>query len=127
MIYDENEDSEVIDLRYVKDQSVTRYKLVCESDVDNLSLPKKDQSLVDEFIEIGLKSTTKVEVIQEVQILLLNFASQTQGHPPQTDFEVLLDRILRLSGPNGRPLETVIQEHLVGTSVQDPVIQQLEP
>jgi hypothetical protein len=101
MLYDENEDGEIIDIKYIHDTPITRYKLVCESDVDVSSL-----ALASEVVSL----------LHEYKLLL-------EGRKPQNDFEVLMQRIISLSGPDRRPLEVVIGEHLVGTTDADPAIK----
>ena len=123
MIYDENEEGEIIDPRYVNDSLITRYKLVCENDVDIFSLAEEDQSVIHEFIEIGLESNTEREAIQEVMGLLHRYRVGGRDSLPKRNHELLMNRIGVLSGPKGRPYEIVIKEHLVGTSEEDPVIQ----
>lgn len=122
MIYDENEDGEIIDIKYVHDEPITRYKLVCENDVDLTSLDIPDQQLLKDYIEMGLVSKTRKTVFSEVVSLLHGYKLRLEGRTPQNDFEVLMQRIISLSGPEGRPLEVVIDEHLVGTTDADPVI-----
>jgi hypothetical protein len=124
-VYDENEEGEIVDSQYVKDKTVTRYKLVCENDVDTSSLPVKDQHIVTDYIEKGLESQTRAAVTKEVQNLLHEYRVWVGDRAPQDDFEILLHRINTLSSPEGRPLEEVIKEHLVGTTDDDPVIQQM--
>jgi hypothetical protein len=124
MVYDENEAGEIIDSQYVKKKSITRYKLVCENDVDTGSLPEKDQHIVNDYIEKGLESRTRAAVINEVQNLLHEYRIWVGDRAPQDDFEILLHRINTLSRREGRPLDEVINEHLVGTTDDDPVIQQ---
>jgi len=123
MIYDENEDGEIIDTEYVKDEPITRYKLVCENDVDTSSLSPPDQHIMKDYIEMGLVSKTRRTVFSEVESLLHGYKVCMGGRPPQNDFEVLMQRIISLSGPEGRPLEVVIGEHLVGTTDADPAIK----
>ena len=122
MIYDENADGEIIDIEYVHDEPITRYKLVCESDVDTSSLALADQHLMKDYIEMGLVSKTRRTVFSEVVSLLHGYKLRLEGRKPQNDFEVLMQRIISLSGPKGRPLELVIDEHLVGTTEADPAI-----
>jgi len=122
MIYDENEDGEIVDIQYLKDKPITRYKLVCENDVDTSSLPEKDQHIVKDYIEMGLEAKSRAAVFKEVQDLLHVYRVRVEGRAPQDDFELLLHRIISLSGPGGRPLEVVIDEHLVGTADDDPAI-----
>ena len=122
MIYDENEDGEIVDIKYLKDKPVTRYKLVCENDVDTSSLPDQDQHIVNDYIEMGLEAKSRAAVTKEVQNLLHEYRTRLGGRAPQDDFEILLHRIITLSGPEGRPLEVVINEHLVGTADDDPAI-----
>ena len=124
-IYDDNDESEIVDPQYVKDNPITRYKLVCENDVDTSSLPEKDQHVVKDYIEKGLESRTRGTITKEVQNLLHEYKVWVGDRDPQDDFEILLHRINNLSGPEGRPLEEVITEHLVGTTDDDPVIQQM--
>lgn len=122
MIYDENEDGEIVDIQYLKDKPITRYKLVCENDVDAGSLSEKDQHIVNDYIEMGLEAKSRSAVVAEVQNLLRQHRDRAAGRAPQNDFELLLHRIISLSGPEGRPLEAVINEHLVGTADDDPAI-----
>ena len=123
MIYDENEDGEIIDIQYVHDEPITRYKLVCENDVDTSSLSLPDQHIMKDYIEMGLTSKTRRTVFSEVVSLLHGYKLRLEGRTPQNDFEVLMQRIISLSGPDGRPLEVVIGEHLVGTTDADPTIK----
>ena len=123
MIYDENEDGEIIDIKYVHDEPITRYKLVCENDVDVSSLGLPDQKIMNEYIEMGLVSKTRGTVFSEVVSLLHSYKLRLEGRFPENDFEVLMQRIISLSGKNGRPLEVVISEHLVGTTDADPAIK----
>jgi hypothetical protein len=123
MIYDENEDGEIIDIQYVHNEPITRYKLVCENDVDLTSLDLPDQQLLKDYIEMGLVSKTRKTVFSEVVSLLHGYKLRMEGRTPQNDLEVLMHRIMSLSGPEGRPLEVVIDEHLVGTTDADPVIK----
>lgn len=123
--FDENEEGEIVDSQYVKDKPITRYKLVCENDVDTSSLPDKDQHIVNDYIEKGLESRTREAVTKEVQNLLHEYRVWVGDRAPQDDFEILLHRINSLSSPEGRPLEEVIKEHLVGTTDDDPAIQQM--
>lgn len=122
MIYDENEDGEIVDIQYLKDKPITRYKLVCENDVDAGSLSEKDQHIVNDYIEMGLEAKSRAAVFKEVQNLLQEYRDRAEGRVPQDDFELLLHRIISLSGSEGRPLEVVINEHLVGTADDDPAI-----
>jgi hypothetical protein len=124
-LYDENEKGEIVDTQYVKGETITRYKLVCENDVDTSSLPEKDESILNDYIEKGLESKTRLNVIKEVKNLLHEYQIWVGDRAPQDDFEILLDRINTLSGPEGRPLDEVINEHLVGTTDDDPVIKQM--
>ena len=123
MIFDENDDGEIIDTKYVHDEPITRYKLVCENDVDVSSLGLNDQNIINEYIEMGLVSTTRRTVFSEVVSLLHRYKLRLEGRFPENDFEVLMKRIISLSGKDGRPLEVVIDEHLVGTTDADPAIK----
>ncbi|MGV7222013.1 MAG: hypothetical protein ACQ9MH_10840 [Nitrospinales bacterium] len=123
MIFDENEDGEIIDIEYVHDEPITRYKLVCENDVDVSSLGLSDQNIMNEYIEMGLVSKKRRTVFSEVVSLLHNYKLRLEGRLPENDFEVLMHRIISLSGEDGRPLEVVIDEHLVGTTDADPAIK----
>ncbi len=124
-VYDENDQGEIVDSQYVKDDSIFRYKLVCENDVDTSSLSEVDEHVVSDYIEKGLESTTRAAVKKEVQNLLHEYRVWVGDREPQDDFEILLHRINSLSGPEGRPLDEVIKEHLVGTTDDDPVIRQM--
>lgn len=125
MIFDENELGKMIDIRYVNDTLITRYKLVCENDVDITSLPEEGQGVMSEFIEIGLRSITEEGAIQEVKTLLEVYRKDMESHIPEKNFELLINRIDYFSGHQGRPEETVIKEHLVGTSEEDPVVKKM--
>ena len=122
MIYDENEDGEIVDVQYLKGQPVARYKLVCENDVDTGSLPEQVRHIVNDYIEMGLEAKSRAEVFREVQNLMHEHEARLAGRAPLNDFEILMHRIISLSGPQGRPLEIVINEHLVGTAEDDPAI-----
>lgn len=126
MLYDENEDGDIVDVWYAGENPITRYKLVCENDVDTGSLPERARHLVREYIEKGLESTSKQGVIEEVRNLLLEYRLWAGDRAPENDHEILLDRIDTLSGLSGRPLDVVVGEHLVGTTEEDPVIRQMQ-
>ena len=96
-LYDENKEGDIIDARYAGENPVTRYKLVCENDVDTGSLPEKDRHIVKEYIEKGLESTSRAEVIEEVRHLLSEYRLWPGRHAPEGDHEILLDRIDTLS------------------------------
>ena len=124
-LYDENEDGDIVDARYAGEHPVTRYKLVCENDVDTGSLPEKDRHVVNDYIEKGLESVSRAQVVEEVRNLLEEYRLWAGDCAPEDDHEILLDRIDTLLGPSGRPLEVVVGEHLVGTTEEDPVIWQM--
>ena len=86
MIFDENEDGEIVDIQYLKDKPITRYKLVCENDVDTSSLPEKDQHIVKDYIEMGLEAKSRAEVFKEVQSLLNECKIRSEGRAPQDNF-----------------------------------------
>ena len=122
MNYDEDENGEIVDRQYLLDGPIARYKLVCENDVDTGSLPERERHIVNDYIEMGLEAKSRAEVFKEVQSLLNEYKARLEGRTPQDDFEILMQRIISLSGPQGRPLEVVINEHLVGTASDDPAI-----
>jgi len=122
MNYDEDENGEIVDRKYLRDGPIARYKLVCENDVDTGSLAEPDRHILDDYIEMGLEAKSRAEVFKEVQSLLNECKIRSEGRAPQDNFEILLRRIISLSGPQGRPLAVVIDEHLVGTASDDPAI-----
>ena len=122
MNYDEDENGEIVDRQYLRDGPIARYKLVCENDVDTGSLPEQDRHILDDYIEMGLEAKSRAEVFKEVQSLLNEYKIRSEGRAPQDNFAILLRRIISLSGPQGRPLAVVIDEHLVGTASDDPAI-----
>ena len=126
MIFDENSDGQIIDSRYARDKLISRFKIVCESDVDNSSLPEQERHVINEFIEIGLHARTKDKAIEEVKKIICKFKSEKRKQQSNHDSAILLDRIFRLLSANQRAQETIIQEHLVGTGEDDPIVRNLE-
>ena len=126
MIYDENKEGKIVDSRYVNEDLITHYKLVCENDIDINSFSEMDYFPIPEFIEVGLKSKTEREALQEVKTLLQKHRIGLEGQFPKNNYEILMDRIDCFSGFGGRPEQNVIKEHLVGTTEDDPIIEKMK-
>ena len=124
MVYDENKKGEIVDVRYLREDLITRYKLVCENDFDVGSSTWMNLGIAKKFVEVGLESLTEREALQEVKELLEKFRNGLRD-ASKIDRDFLIGRIDSLSDPEGRrPEETVIKEHLVRTGEGDPVIQE---